>query len=331
MNYFSVCISIFLTWKSIHGFISIKGYGSSKVNSQFLLACYIPSFNSGATWSTSNAYITPITCTSGGFCETVSRDNYRFFGNASGIFVVIDPLQHKDNQMKWTCYFASARTSYTIKINSELPSGLQTESAYALANFDVEIILPTCTCNHWNNLVEGDKINCHYQETGSQKITVTCPPNTKGRYVRIKRRDTGYLIICEIEVYGNPVNSLHESDVNIALKKPTELSSIYKPEYVCCDSDYAVDGDMREWVGLESRTNTAYACGHIGYKYLGPVIDKSAAQSNIQCTIMCINKTACTAAEYDKKTNFCTLKGQIMNGTQSSLHPDSDKNTFFIQ
>lgn len=38
------------------------------------------------------------------------------------------------------------------------------------------------------------------------------------------------------------------SDVNIAFKKPTKLSSI---RYTgCCDSDskYAVDGDKRDWV-----------------------------------------------------------------------------------
>ncbi|CAC5403963.1 unnamed protein product [Mytilus coruscus] len=72
-----------------------------------------------------------------------------------------------------------------------------------LTNFDIEVILPTCTCNHWNNLEEGDTINCHYQATESQRITVTCPPNTKRRYVRIKRRDTAYLVICEVEVYGS--------------------------------------------------------------------------------------------------------------------------------
>ncbi|CAC5378356.1 unnamed protein product [Mytilus coruscus] len=59
-----------------------------------------------------------------------------------------------------------------------------------LANFDVEIILPICTCRHWdwNNLEEGDKFSCGYQETESQRVTINCPPNTKGRYVRIKRR-----------------------------------------------------------------------------------------------------------------------------------------------
>lgn len=110
-----------MTFLSFVGSISIKGYGSSEVNSQFVLACYIPSFtkmfSSGATWSTDNAYFSPITCTSGGFCDIISRDNYKFFGNASGIFVVIDPLQNKDNQMAWTCYFLSARISYTIKIS----------------------------------------------------------------------------------------------------------------------------------------------------------------------------------------------------------------------
>ncbi|CAC5425823.1 unnamed protein product [Mytilus coruscus] len=52
---------------------------------------------------------------------------------------------------------------------------------HQLANFDVEVILPTCTNSHWNYLEEGCKMNCHYQSTESQRITVTCPPNTKGR------------------------------------------------------------------------------------------------------------------------------------------------------
>ncbi|XP_063439691.1 uncharacterized protein LOC134720985 [Mytilus trossulus] len=129
MNYFRVCIFICLTWKSVNGHILVKGYGSSKVNSKFVLACYISPFSSGATWITDNAYFPTITCTSGGFCDTVYRDNYRFFGNVSGIYVVIDPLQHKDNQMKWTCYFASARTSYTIQINSELSSSIIQEES----------------------------------------------------------------------------------------------------------------------------------------------------------------------------------------------------------
>ncbi|CAC5378358.1 unnamed protein product [Mytilus coruscus] len=162
-----------------------------------------------------------------------------------------------------------------------------------LANFDVEIMLPTCTYNHWNDLEEGCKINCHYQETESQRITVTCPPNTKGRYIRIKRRDTLYLVICEVEVYGNPINNLHES-------------------------------------GLAS-TVTTYACGKIGYGYVGPVIGTSIAQSNIQCTSTCITKTACSAAEYDKSTKVCTLKGQCLNATQSSLYEDNDKQVFLIQ
>lgn len=80
-----------------------------------------------------------------------------------------------------------------------------------LANFDVEILLPTCSYNHWNNLEDGCQINCHYQASESQRITVTCPPKTKGRYVRIKRRDSLYLVICEVEVYGNLINNLHGS------------------------------------------------------------------------------------------------------------------------
>ncbi|CAG2202592.1 unnamed protein product [Mytilus edulis] len=162
-----------------------------------------------------------------------------------------------------------------------------------LANFDVEVISPG-TCNRWNNFAIGNIFHCQYQPTGVQQITITCPPNTSGRFVRIKRRDLLPLVICELEVYGNLSNSHLES-------------------------------------GLESKTKTAYACGHIGYRYLGPVIYTSVAQSNIECTTMCITKTACTAAEYVKKTNVCLLKGKSPNGTHPSLQPDSDKNVFFIQ
>ncbi|CAC5378359.1 unnamed protein product [Mytilus coruscus] len=160
-----------------------------------------------------------------------------------------------------------------------------------LANFDVEIILPTCAYNHWNNLEEGCKINCHYQATESQRITVTCPPNTKGRYIRIKRRDTLYLVICEVEVYGNLINN--ESDLK--------------------------------------GTVTTYACGKIGFGYVGPVLSKSLAKSNIQCTSTCIMTTTCSAAEYDKNTDVCILKGECFNGTQSSLYADNGKQVFLIQ
>lgn len=90
-------------------------------------------------------------------------------------------------------------------------------SADNLSNFDVEIIAPTYACSHWNNLEEGDNINCHFQETASQRITVTCPLNTTGRYVRIKRRDDHRLVICEVEVYGNPKYSVAESGMIIKL------------------------------------------------------------------------------------------------------------------
>lgn len=90
-------------------------------------------------------------------------------------------------------------------------------SADDLANFDVEIIATTCTCSHWNNLEEGDKINCHFQETSSQRIAVTCPLNTTGRYVRIKRRDEYRLVICEVEVYGNPKYGVDDSGIKIDL------------------------------------------------------------------------------------------------------------------
>ncbi|XP_071181123.1 fucolectin-like isoform X1 [Mytilus edulis] len=157
-----------------------------------------------------------------------------------------------------------------------------------LENFDVEIILPTCS----KDLDEGNIYHCHYQATGSQIITINCPPNTRGRIVRIKRRDKKTLVICEIEIYGDQINSLLQSDVSLS--------------------------------------KTAYACGKIGYGYIGPVLDTSVAKHDIQCTRKCITKTACTAAEYDKKTNVCTLKGENTNGTQSFLFQDIDKDVYII-
>ncbi|XP_071181133.1 uncharacterized protein [Mytilus edulis] len=135
-----------------------------------------------------------------------------------------------------------------------------------LANFDVEVIMPACTCNRWNSLDEGVVFHCHYQATASQRITITCPPNTRGRFVRIKHL-----------------------------------------------------------------SRTAYACGHIGYGYVGPVIGTYVANSDVHCTEMCFTNTACSAAEYDKKTNVCILKGDCTNGTQSSLFQDNNKDVFFIQ
>ncbi|VDI02544.1 Hypothetical predicted protein [Mytilus galloprovincialis] len=222
------------------------------------------------------------------YYSTFALDGDRSDRSVHGAFICAQS-DSLDNQHSW--WVVDLQNVYVI--NDIDIFGRTDCCPHFLANFDVEIILPTCTCNHWNNLEEGDTINCHYQATGSQRITITCPPNTKGRYVRIKRRDSVYLNICEIEVYGKPVNSLHESG----------LGSIV----------------------------SIYACGKIGYGYYGPVLRSSVTKSNIQCTSTCITETACSAAEYDKYTNVCTLKGECLNGTQSSLYPDNDKQVFFIQ
>lgn len=84
-------------------------------------------------------------------------------------------------------------------------------SANTLTNFDVEVIMPACTCNRWNSLDEGDVFHCHYQAIASHRIIITCPPNTRGRFVRIKRKDMESLGICEVEVQGDPVYRMTES------------------------------------------------------------------------------------------------------------------------
>ncbi|CAG2204316.1 unnamed protein product [Mytilus edulis] len=182
----------------------------------------------------------------------------------------------------------SQRTKY---LHYLVDTCLKEPNADHLANFDVEVIMPACTCNRWNSLDEGVVFHCHYQATASQRITITCPPNTRGRFVRIKRKDMKDIAICEVEVHGDPINSVIESDLS----------------------------------------RTAYACGHIGYGYVGPVIETCVANSDVHCTEMCFTNTACSAAEYDKKTNVCILKGDCTNGTQSSLFQDNNKDVFFIQ
>ncbi|VDI49607.1 Hypothetical predicted protein [Mytilus galloprovincialis] len=194
-----------------------------------------------------------------------------------------------DNQQSW--WAVDLQNVYTIE--GIYIFGRTTYGLEQLANFDVEVIMPSCSCNRWGNLDEGDVFHRHYQATANPSVNITCPPNTRGRFVRIRRRDTKHLAICEVEVYSDTINSLNKSD--------------------------------------SSRIDTAYACGYIGYRYVGPVIVTSVADSNIHCTIICFTTTACTAAEYDKNTHVCTLKGECMIGTQSFLLPDNDKDVFFIQ
>lgn len=57
-----------------------------------------------------------INCDNGGFCDLKTKDNFKFSGNTSGIYVIIDPLLKKDDLMKWTCFYDSTNISYTVKI-----------------------------------------------------------------------------------------------------------------------------------------------------------------------------------------------------------------------
>ncbi|XP_063443290.1 uncharacterized protein LOC134723660 [Mytilus trossulus] len=120
MDYFHVWLFTFLTLKSIDGFISIKGYGTLELNSQFELGCQIVSFQGQASWSNTN--IGSITCMSDGSCTTLVKDNFNFSGNSSGIFVIINPLLEKDDQMEWTCIHDNMTTSYTVEIRSANPT-----------------------------------------------------------------------------------------------------------------------------------------------------------------------------------------------------------------
>lgn len=97
----------------------MDGYGTLEINSTLVLASTIPFFNGPATWS--NREMTSIsTCTSDGFCTTVTLKNYEFSSNISGTFVTISPLLQKDDQMMWTCFFRNKTESYTIIISKYL-------------------------------------------------------------------------------------------------------------------------------------------------------------------------------------------------------------------
>ncbi|CAG2202591.1 unnamed protein product [Mytilus edulis] len=115
----------------------------------------------------------------GTFNSSYALDGDYAYRSVHGVFI----CAHSEivaNQQSW--WAVDLQNVYVI--NEVDIFGRTDCCAHHLANFDVEIIFPTCTCNHWNNLEEGDNINCHYQATGSQRITVKCPPNTKGRFER---------------------------------------------------------------------------------------------------------------------------------------------------
>ncbi|XP_071177988.1 fucolectin-like [Mytilus edulis] len=65
-----------------------------------------------------------------------------------------------------------------------------------------------------------------------------------------------------VDLTAKSLRSSESADANIALKKPTKLSSIYDPKihegyhYACCNSSYAVDGDK-----LDS-TAHGFICAH---------------------------------------------------------------------
>ncbi|VDI51478.1 Hypothetical predicted protein, partial [Mytilus galloprovincialis] len=114
MDYFRIWLFSLLTWKSIDSLISINGYGALISNSQFVLACEINSFDGQATWS--STYLLSNTCNSKGFCTIFAKENLKFSGNSSGIFILMNPLLEKDDQIKWTCFYGLTNTSYTVDI-----------------------------------------------------------------------------------------------------------------------------------------------------------------------------------------------------------------------
>ena len=61
--------------------------------------------------------------------------------------------------------------------------------------------MPSCGCDIWRSLDEGTTTHCHYQPTATTSVVATFPQGTRGRFIRIRRRDSDILTVCEVEVF----------------------------------------------------------------------------------------------------------------------------------
>lgn len=79
-----------------------------------------------------------------------------------------------------------------------------------LENYDIDVIEhPQCFSDKWATFQKGRTSLCHFQKSRLTFLNATCPPDVKGRFVRIKMRSNVFpLCLCEVEVYGEPITSM---------------------------------------------------------------------------------------------------------------------------
>ncbi|XP_076116767.1 fucolectin-3-like [Mytilus galloprovincialis] len=82
-----------------------------------------------------------------------------------------------------------------------------------LQNYDIDVIKdPQCFCDKWGTFQKGRTSHCHYQQSSTTYLNVTCPSDVKGRFVRIKKRSNDFqLSLCEVEVYGDLITNMSVS------------------------------------------------------------------------------------------------------------------------
>ncbi|CAG2192283.1 unnamed protein product [Mytilus edulis] len=79
-----------------------------------------------------------------------------------------------------------------------------------LQNYDIDVIEhPKLFGDKWATFQKGKTSHCHYQQLSSKFVNATCPPDVKGRFVRIKKRSNAFqLCLCEVEVYGDLITNM---------------------------------------------------------------------------------------------------------------------------
>ncbi|VDI24719.1 Hypothetical predicted protein [Mytilus galloprovincialis] len=131
-----------------------------------------------------------------------------------------------------------------------------------LQNFDIDVIKhPHSFCDKWTTFQKGRASHCHYQQSGSTFVNATCPPDVKGRFIRIKKRSNTFnLCLCEVKVYGDLITNMTD--------------------------------ERASWIGLLRCKHTRREIGSVvGYSAL--LMETSALRSgvghHISCRITCID------------------------------------------
>ena len=86
-------------------------------NNIFMLGCEITNFSGQASWiiDTNMNEKEKTICRPSGNCSFEHDDYYKFFSNASEMFVQFNPLKSKDDGLTWKCYYSGTSVNYTIR------------------------------------------------------------------------------------------------------------------------------------------------------------------------------------------------------------------------